>query len=81
MGHTVSRDRNDPNKFEYELWADFQTIETRGGFASQPEATRAAEAAQRAYLFPAPADAPTLDFIFAEMENDDLLRALFAPEA
>lgn len=65
MGHTVTRDRTAPDKFQFELWSGFQTIETRGGFATQSDATRAAEAAQRAFLFPA--DAPTLAEIFAEL--------------
>lgn len=79
MGHTVSRDRNAPDKFEYELWSDMGTIEIRGGFATQPEATRAAEDAQRRVLFGGLIyPAVSLDDALSEMDDDELLRELFS---
>lgn len=46
--HVVGKDKNNPNKFAYELYkGDGEFVERVGNFSSAREATRYAEIAQR----------------------------------
>lgn len=73
MGWTRSKDTESPGKFCYEIFDGFQTVERRGGFDTAQEADRAAEIAQRRWLFGAPEpepDAMTVDEIFAALSAE-----------
>lgn len=70
---TRGKDKEQPGKFAYELFAaDGALIERVGGFDTHTAADRAAEAAQRRVLFP-PVTGET-------MSDDELLAALMGDE-
>jgi len=68
------KDAENPGKFAFELWDGFDLIKRVGGFDTAQEADRAAEAAQRAHLFPQ-AEEPLPDDI-ANMSIEELGREL-----
>jgi len=77
---TQGKDKARPGMFAYELWDGRTMVSEQGGFATAQGACRAAEQAQRAYLFPVPIEpCPwTLDNVLAAMSDDDLLAELEA---
>lgn len=73
MGWTRGKDTESPGKFCFELFDGFQTVERRGGFDTPQEADRAAEIAQRRWLFGArepELDAMTVDEIWAALSDE-----------
>lgn len=67
---TRGKDKEQPGKFAYELWDDFELVKRVGGFDTPAEADRAAEEAQRHFLFP-----PQYDE-FSHLTNEELLAEL-----
>lgn len=72
---TRGKDKADSTKFEFELFDGNQMIARKGGFTTAQEADRAAEQAQRDYLFPAYDSDDDTDDVF-NMTDDELLDAL-----
>lgn len=82
MSHTVSSksraDREGGYSFECFAWGG-ELFRAQGGFATQREAIAAAEQAEREMTLAAMAgNSPTLDGVFAEMSDDELLAELGA---
>lgn len=67
---TSGKDKEQPGKFAYELWDGFELVQRVGGFDTPGEADRAAEDAQRRFLFPPATDE------FSHLTNEELLAEL-----
>ncbi len=74
-----TRGKTEDGRFSYEVYGLDNELIASGVCDTAQEADRAAERAQRAVFFPViDPDAPTIEDIFAEMDDDEMLATLRA---